>query len=120
MNPVSRVTSAVVLSLCLALPIIAGDEGIILRNNERTLEQVLKAYAEIPPVPYSPPAERWDKLPRTRKLLTEGGTLHVVMLGDSIVNDMSRSCWNLIVERRQPMDQRRHACGPRVHRHHDR
>ena len=51
------------------------------RNNERTLEQVLKAYAQIPPVQYSPPVERWDKLPKTRKLLTEGGTLHVVMLG---------------------------------------
>ncbi|MBM4027736.1 MAG: hypothetical protein FJ280_20400 [Planctomycetes bacterium] len=53
-------------------------------------------------MPYQPPAERWDKLPRTRTLLTEGGTLRVVMLGDSIVNDTSRSCWNLIVERRHP------------------
>ena len=63
------------------------------------------AYAQIPPVQYSPPVERWEKLPKTRKLLTEGGTLHVVMLGDSIVNDTSRSCWNFIVERRQPKCQ---------------
>ncbi|MCL5278371.1 MAG: alpha-L-fucosidase, partial [Planctomycetes bacterium] len=102
MSLASRVTIATVLSLLLAAPVPAADEGIIIRNNERTLEQVLKAYAEIPPVPYSPPVERWDKLPATRKLLMEGGTLHVVMLGDSIVNDASRSCWNLIVERRQP------------------
>ena len=85
--------------------VLAADEGIILRNNERTLEQILKAYAQIPPVQYSPPVERWDKLPKTGKLLTEGGTLHVVMLGDSIVNDTSRSCWNFIVERRQPKCQ---------------
>ena len=91
-----------VVSLLLAVSVFAADDGIILRNNERTLEQILKSYAEIPPVQYSPPAERWDKLPKTGKLLMEGGTLHVVMLGDSIVNDTSRSCWDFIVERRQP------------------
>jgi alpha-L-fucosidase len=96
------VTFTAVLSLLLVAPVLAGDEGIIIRNNERTLEQIQKAYAEIPPVQYTPPAERWEKLPKTRKLLTEGSTLHVVMLGDSIVNDTSRSCWNLIVERRHP------------------
>ena len=105
MNPISRVTSAAVLSLFLAMPILAGDEGIIIRNNERTLEQIQNAYARIRPVQYSPPVERWENLPKTRKLLTEGGTLHVVMLGDSVVNDTSRSCWNLIVERRHPKCQ---------------
>ncbi len=102
MSLASRVTSAMVLSFVLVASVLAGDDGIIIRSNERTLEQILKAYAEIPPMQYSPSAERWDKLPTTRRLLTEGGTLHVVMLGDSIVNDTSRSCWNLIVERRQP------------------
>jgi len=102
MSLASRVTSAAILDLILVASVLAGDDGIIIRNNERTLEQVLTAYAQIPPVQYRPPAERWEKLPVTRKLLTEGGTLRVVMLGDSIVNDTSRSCWNLIVERRQP------------------
>jgi alpha-L-fucosidase len=102
MSLVSRVTFTMVLSLMSVASVLAGDEGIIIRNNERTLEQILKAYAEIPPVQYSPPAARWEKLPATRKLLTEGGTLHVVMLGDSIVNDTSRSCWNFIVARRHP------------------
>lgn len=32
-------------------------------------------------------------LERTRRILTEGGTLHVFALGDSIVNDMMRSGW---------------------------
>jgi hypothetical protein len=101
MNHISRVTAAV-LSLSLALPALAADEGIIIRTNERTLEQVLTAYAAIPPVRYRPPAERWERLPQTARRLREGGTLRIVMLGDSIVNDTSRSCWNLIVERRHP------------------
>ena len=101
MNPVYPT----ILSLLSVASALAGDEGVIIRNNERTLEQIQKAYAEIPPVQYSPPVERWEKLPKTRKLLTEGGTLRVVMLGDSIVNDTSRSCWNLLVERRHPKCQ---------------
>jgi alpha-L-fucosidase len=101
-NSSAQVTLVMVLSLSVIVPARAGDEGIIIRNNERTLEQVLSAYTQIPPVQYRPPAERWEKLPKTRKALMEGGTLRVVMLGDSIVNDTSRSCWNLIVERRHP------------------
>jgi len=95
-------TSAAILSSLGAIAVLGADEGYILRSNERSLEQVQKAYAEIPPVQYRPPVERWDRLPRTAQLLTDGGTLRVVMLGDSIVNDTSRSCWNLVVERRHP------------------
>jgi hypothetical protein len=35
-------------------------------------------------------------------LMNDGGTLRVVCLGDSIVNDTSRSGWDLLVERRHP------------------
>ncbi len=102
MNSPAHVTVVMVLSLFTIVPIRAADEGSILRGNERSLDQILEAYTQIPPVQYNPPAERWDKLPKTRKALTEGGTLRVVMLGDSIVNDTSRSGWNFVVERRQP------------------
>jgi alpha-L-fucosidase len=101
-NPTVPVTLVTILGLSIVVPVNAADEGFILRGNERGLDQVLKAYTEIPPVRYSPPADRWDRLPKTGKALMEGGTLRVVMLGDSIVNDTSRSCWNLIVERRHP------------------
>lgn len=79
-----------------------GDDGYIFGGNERTLEQIQKAYAEMPPVRYGPPAGRWEKLPQTKLRLTAGGTLRVVMLGDSIVNDTSRSGWTYVVERRHP------------------
>jgi len=80
----------------------AADDGIIIKNNQRTLEQIDGIYSQMLPVRYSPPPKRWKDLPRTQKLLTNGGALRVVMLGDSIVNDTSRSCWNLLVEKRYP------------------
>jgi lysophospholipase L1-like esterase len=42
---------------------------------------------------FTRPTEDWTHLPRTRRLLTEGGDLHILGLGDSIVNDTFRSGW---------------------------
>ncbi len=82
----------------------AADEGaFVLVKPERTMEQVDKAYAEMPPVRYAPPPDRWDRLPRTAAILGGGrGELRVVMLGDSIVNDTSRSRWDDVLARRLP------------------
>jgi alpha-L-fucosidase len=97
-----RMVFASVLAVSLNAFALGGDEGYIFAGNERLLEAVQKAYAEIAPVRYSPPVERWEKLPKTRQLLIEGGVLRVVMLGDSIVNDTSRSGWDFVVGRRHP------------------
>jgi hypothetical protein len=66
------------------------------------IERIDAVYATIPPVDYQPPQDRWTYLPKTIARLCEGGTLRVVMLGDSIVNDTSRSAWEKLVERRWP------------------
>ncbi len=87
--------------LCAATPSL-GDDAIIIRRDQRTLVQIDQIYAEMPLVRYEPPRDRWRNLARTKKLLMEGPRLRVVMLGDSIVNDTSRSGWNLLVERRCP------------------
>ncbi len=94
-----KILLIIVLSMVVNL---AADDGYILTNNQRTLEQIEDIYSQMEPVRYSPPSGRWKNLPRTRKLLTDGGILRVVMLGDSIVNDTSRSCWNLLIEKRYP------------------
>jgi hypothetical protein len=94
-----KISLIIVLSLAASL---VADDGIIIRKNERTLEQIEKIYSQIPPVRYSPPSGRWKNLPLTKKFLSKGGVFKVVMLGDSIVNDTSRSCWNLLVEKRYP------------------
>ncbi len=92
----------VLLSLLAASLAAAADDGYILRQNERTLEQIEAAYSQMSPVCYSPSADRWDRLDRTRERLAKGGVLRVVMLGDSIVNDTSRSAWDLVLMQRYP------------------
>jgi alpha-L-fucosidase len=90
----------IVTAVCLlSCSIWAENDGYILTNNERTLEKIEQVYWNMPPVNYTAPADRWTCLPRTRQRFRDGGTLKVVMLGDSIVNDTSRSCWNLLLER---------------------
>lgn len=94
---------AVLVFLCCAgLARGADDGGIIIRDNQRTLVKIEEVYSKMPAVKYKAPARRWKNLGRTKKLLSKGGNLNVVMLGDSIVNDTSRSCWNLVLEKRYP------------------
>jgi hypothetical protein len=62
-----KILLIIILSLAAVL---FADDGIIIRKNERTLEQIEKIYSQIPPVRYSPPADRWKNLSRTRKPLS--------------------------------------------------
>ena len=61
-----------------------------------------KVYAALPPVSYAPPAGRGKLLPGTMARLRTGPALRVVMLGDSIANDTSHSCLDVLLERAQP------------------
>ncbi|MCX8157921.1 MAG: hypothetical protein N3J91_16025 [Verrucomicrobiae bacterium] len=70
---------------------------------ERGEAEVAAARAEIPPVQYTPPPDRWDALPLSRARLAEtGGVWRVVMLGDSIVNDTWRSRFGESLQARMP------------------
>jgi len=60
---------------------------------ERSLEQITAIQAAMPAGRFTPPPPDWAPLPRTRRVLAEGGDLHVLGLGDSIVNDTMRSAW---------------------------
>lgn len=89
--------------LAAALPFLllcqAGAEGA---TKEEILKKIDAVYATIPPLKFAPPAGRWKHLPRTMKRLQDGGTLRIVMLGDSIVNDTSHSRWEFLLERLYP------------------
>ena len=61
-----------------------------------------EVYATIPPVNIQPPENRWQFLPRTMQKLREGGTIRVVMLGDSIMNDTGNSPFDVLLERLYP------------------
>ena len=79
------------------------NEVYVLRDPEHTLEEIAKAYAGMSPVTYRPPEDRWANLPITAAVLCHGeGTLRIVMLGDSIVNDTSRSRWDDLLRKTYP------------------
>jgi lysophospholipase L1-like esterase len=59
-------------------------------------------YAQIPPVSLTAAPERCAHLPRTMARLRDGGTLRIVMLGDSIINDTGTAPYDLLVERMYP------------------
>lgn len=65
----------------------------IFSSPERSLAQIKRIQAEMPKGKFSPPKRDWTNLSRTRRILTEGGELRLVAMGDSIVNDTMRSGW---------------------------
>ena len=66
------------------------------------LERLDGLYAAMDPLRYTPPAERWQRIPRTMQRLREGGTLKIVLLGDSIMNQTCHSGFGLLLQRRYP------------------
>lgn len=63
------------------------------------LDQV---FAGLPPLAYRPEPGRWQHLAETQRKLLAGEELRVVVLGDSIANDLSGSLFHLLVERQYP------------------
>lgn len=59
-------------------------------------------YAQMTPVTYTPPANRFTNLARTYSKLLSGSPLNIVMLGDSIMNDTANSTFETLVERQYP------------------
>lgn len=72
----------------------AGEDGYYLFSSPpRSLAQVRQIQAAMPDGRFSVPPNDWRHLGRTRRLLTAGGSLHIMAIGDSIVNDTMRSGW---------------------------
>lgn len=59
----------------------------------RSIEQINAIQKEMPKGKFTAAKQDWTGLKRTHKILTEGGDLHILGLGDSIVNDTMRSGW---------------------------
>ena len=59
----------------------------------RSLAQIEQIQAAMPDGKFHVPGNDWNHLTRTLQLLTEGGELRLLALGDSIVNDTMRSGW---------------------------
>jgi hypothetical protein len=86
-------------------PFYVDDVSVQAVSREAALAWANEVYSRIPPVPprsARDPAPVLQHLDRTRARLRRGGTLRVVMLGDSIINDVGSSPWDLLVERQYP------------------
>jgi lysophospholipase L1-like esterase len=71
-----------------------AEEGYyIFASPCRSLAQIAKIQAEMPKGEFTPTPADWTYLVRTRRILTEGGELRLLAVGDSIVNDTMRSGW---------------------------
>src|SRR5262245_5231784 len=71
-----RMPGAPLACLAIISLLFAGpDENdvYILTEPEHTLEEVARAYTDMPPVRYHPPADRWANLPVTASELGRGG-----------------------------------------------
>lgn len=56
----------------------------------------------LPPLNVSVPDSRWERFPETRRKLAAGETLRMVVLGDSVANDMMNSQCHLLIQRAWP------------------
>jgi hypothetical protein len=87
----------------ITLPQPDKDGVFIITKGEHTPEEIASAIAEIQPVAFQPPSDRWSNLHRTVAALgKEGGKLKIAMLGDSIINDTYRSQWYDLLRAQYP------------------
>ena len=66
------------------------------------LQRIDAVYAAMDPLAYTPPPERFAHLPKTLAALRGGGTLRMVLLGDSIMGNTSSSAFELLLMRDYP------------------
>jgi len=80
----------------------AEKEYAIFESPCRSLAQIRTIQAQMPTGTFTVVRADWSRLPRTRKTLTEGGRLHILGLGDSIINDTMRSGWIALLREAYP------------------
>ena len=66
------------------------------------LERIDAIYAAMDPITYTPPKARFAHIRKTMRTLREGGTLRMVLLGDSIMGNTSASAFDLLLMRKYP------------------
>lgn len=59
-------------------------------------------YASLSPLTYNAPLDRCSHIPNALRTLSTGGTLRIIMLGDSIINDTNNSNYEILLARHYP------------------
>ncbi len=83
-------------------PVAVDDVRLAPVDAEEVAAWADAVYATLPPLAQEPPADRHRYLPRTMAALAAGETVRVVVLGDSIANDLSHSLFEVLVARAWP------------------
>lgn len=97
------------LVLKVVSPGVARVGGLLLNGSVAdplaglsTLARIDRIYAGMDPIVYQPPAGRFANIPRTMGRLRDGGTLRLVLLGDSIMGNTAASSFELLLMRAYP------------------
>lgn len=80
----------------------AEKDYYIFSSPCRSVAQIAVIQKEMPPGQFTAPPADWTHLRRTRRILTQGGDLRLLALGDSIVNDTMRSGWIALLQEAYP------------------
>jgi hypothetical protein len=83
-------------------PVAVDDVQLAGADADEVAAWADAVYAMLPPLAYTPPPDRHRWLPRTMMALAGGETVRVVVLGDSIANDLSDSLFEVLVARAWP------------------
>jgi len=83
-------------------PLYVDDLSFGRADRRRVVEWADALYKTLPPIRYQPARGRWKFLTRTMAKLRAGRPLRVVLLGDSIANDLGNSHFHLLIERAYP------------------
>ncbi|MFW6162380.1 MAG: SGNH/GDSL hydrolase family protein, partial [Planctomycetota bacterium] len=86
----------------VAAPLFIDDPRVETISREEVARWADRKYLELPPARLDAVPRAGTLLARTMARLRDGKTLRVVMLGDSIVNDIGNSPWDVLVERAWP------------------
>lgn len=102
-----RRSSVLDLTGLYGAPLYVDDVQIAKINLDQANQAFSDLFADLPPFDFSAyqRAGRLENIPNTMARLAAGDDLTVVMLGDSIVNDTSRSFLDLHLERMYPGSQ---------------
>ncbi|MFO7871077.1 MAG: SGNH/GDSL hydrolase family protein [Kiritimatiellia bacterium] len=82
--------------------ILVDDVTFTPVRREEAIRIMDRIYSDAPALEAKPPEDRWQYLPGARRRLENGRELRLVVMGDSLANDLASSCFHLLVEKNWP------------------
>jgi len=97
-----KAATAEVRFQAMAAPLLVDDAAVEPISRPDVARWADRIYAAIPPIDAQAVPPPSKLLARTLARLRKGGTLRIVLLGDSIMNDTGNSAFDVLIERLYP------------------